>query len=81
MTPVRSKVPFVGRRTSASRSVRRSDYILSLFRRWIFDDRRQEDERKRREEELRRLRALKRQELETKLKEIQSISGRRWSER
>ena len=41
------------------------------------DGRRQEDERKRREEELRRLRALKRQELETKLKEIQDISGRR----
>ena len=37
--------------------------------------RRQEDERKRREEELRRLRALKRQEIENKLKEIQTISG------
>ena len=40
--------------------------------------RRKKDKRKqeRREEELRRLRALKRQELETKLKEIQDISGR-----
>lgn len=39
---------------------------------------RQEDERKRREEELRRLRALKRQEIETKLAQIQSISGMNW---
>lgn len=36
---------------------------------------RQEDERKRREEELRRLRALKRQEIESKLNKIRAISG------
>ena len=41
----------------------------------FLNETRQEDERKRREEELRRLRALKRQEIEKKLHEIQEIGG------
>lgn len=63
-----------GPRINVSRKERQSDDILYLFL-LLLNNKRQEDERKRREEELRRLRALKRQEIENKLREIQEIGG------